>query len=137
MARLTIRLKPSAFVEGKVEELSKTAVRRAARRTASRANINVIRKDRVDTGRLAKSFVTREVSTTVPGIHKVRVYSRAPYAVYQERGTRAHGPKRAKFMRFKPKGSNVYVFAKWVRGVPPGNFLRDAKRALTREDFLP
>lgn len=60
---------------------------------------------------------------------------RVGYAKFQDRGTRAHGPKRKKFMRFQPKGSNKWVFAKWVRGVTAANFMAKAARKLTVRDF--
>lgn len=65
------------------------------------------------------------------------VGSNQPYTIFQEKGTRAHGPVRARFLVFTPKGSNVTVFAKWVRGVTGAHFLRNAVNAATVQDFLP
>lgn len=66
---------------------------------------------------------------------KVAVGTPVPYVKYQEFGTRAHGPVRAKMLRFRPKGSAEYVFAKWVRGVQPARFMRKALAALRPSDF--
>jgi hypothetical protein len=57
------------------------------------------------------------------------------YAKYQEFGTRAHGPKRAKFMVFQIRGSGPLIFAKWVRGVTPAHFMRDAIQAVKASDY--
>lgn len=131
-------MNPTALIAGgEIDKLTKTAVRRAARRTAARANQNVLKKGRVATGKLSRSFLTREAVSSQPGVFKVRIYSRSKYAIFQEKGTRAHGPVKASRLVFKPKGSQTFVFAKWVRGVKPGNFLSDARRALRPEDFLP
>lgn len=134
MGRSRIRFRPDA--QATFERIGMSAVKRAAKVTAERANANVIRKNRVDTGKMSRSFKTGRSPLSRPGHPVVRVSSKLPYTKYQEFGTRAHGPKNAKALRFKPKGSNVYVFAKWVRGVQPGHFLRDARRALRRQDFL-
>ena len=60
---------------------------------------------------------------------------RVGYAKFQDLGTRAHGPKHKKFMRFKPKGKNYFVFAKWVRGVKAAHFMAKAVSKLTARDF--
>ena len=38
-------------------------------------------------------------------------------------------------MRFKPKGKNYFVFAKWVRGVKAAHFMSKAASRLTARDF--
>lgn len=133
--RARIRLNSNAQRER--ERLVKKAVELAAQRTAVRANSNVLRRGRRKTGKLARSFKTKRSPLSTPLLFKVRVYSDLPYTGFQERGTRAHGPVKASRLVFKPKGSQTFVFAKWVRGVKPGNFLSDARRALRPEDFLP
>lgn len=135
--RVGFHMVPTALLQGKVGEISKTAVRRAARRTAARANENVRKSGRVHTGKLSRSFKTRVARSSNPLINKVRIYSTRPYARFQEKGTRAHGPVRAKFLRFQIRGKGPFIFTKWVRGVKPAHFLRNARKALRREDFLP
>jgi hypothetical protein len=75
----------------------------------------------------------------VPGKHPLNptfsVGARTPYAAYQEYGTRAHGPATASRMVFTPKGSRTAVFAKWVRGIHPAHFVRDAMRLIKPSDF--
>ena len=61
---------------------------------------------------------------------------RVGYAKFQDLGTRAHGPKRRKFMRFQPKGSSKWVFAKWVRGVTAAFFMSRAAFRLRPRDFV-
>lgn len=110
------------------------AVNQAARVTAKRAKQNITQLGRIDTGAMRDSIKAepQRGRTMNPS---ARVISPAPYSAFQEYGTRAHGPVRAKFLRFKPKGSSTFVFAKWVRGVTPGRFMQKALRALTTKDF--
>jgi HK97 gp10 family phage protein len=109
------------------------AVARAAGRTRDRAKQNLSR--RVDTGHLRQSIVSQRTES-ITGV-TYQVGSPLPYAIFQEKGTRDHGPRNFKFMRFKPKGSSTFVFAKHVRGVQAANFLADALRSLTPADFTP
>jgi HK97 gp10 family phage protein len=48
------------------------------------------------------------------------------YAIFQEEGTRAHGPVRAKMLAWKSKSGQL-IFAKWVRGVKARWFMRKGK----------
>lgn len=117
-------------------QVSQRAAYRAASVTRDRARANFTRKGRTGTGKLNRSIAVRDRGITRHG-RTYAVGSNLHYAKYQEYGTRAHGPVRAKFLRFKPKGSSTFVFAKWVRGIKPAHALRDAYRALRVSDFLP
>jgi hypothetical protein len=111
------------------------ATRRAADITVARAKRNIRALDRIDTSAMYRGM-TREKASFAPLRPVYLVYTPVPYVAYQEFGTRGHGPVRAKVLRFAPKGSSTFVFAKWVRGVTPGNFMRDAANALSVRDFL-
>lgn len=110
------------------------SVSQAAGRTRDRAKRNITAKGRVDTGRLRNSIVAEYSRSTATQIWW-KVGSNLNYAIYQEEGTRAHGPRRARVLRFKPKGSNSFVFAKRVRGVTPAHFLKDALERLSASDY--
>jgi hypothetical protein len=87
----------------------------------------------VDQGPL-RSSISADVQTgEARGEVRGTVGSRLPYAIWQEDGTGIYGPrgvpirpKRARFLRFIPKGGNDYVFARQVRGVRPQRYLRRA-----------
>lgn len=51
---------------------------------------------------------------------------RIRYAHWQHEGTRAHGPRWAKAMRFRPKGRQRYIYRRWVRGIPASQYLIEA-----------
>lgn len=108
------------------------AVKRAAGRARDYARENLTRDGRVDTGRLRNS-IRYEQRSRPDRLANYAVGSDLEYAIYQEEGTRAHGPRRAKVMRFKSGGK--FVFARWVRGVTASHFLRRAKDRLTPSDF--
>lgn len=131
MARVRVEI-DRARLEKLFTDSRNEASRNGALSASRKVKENITAKGRVDTGAMRNRV----------GARKGRegwwmVQGGAPYTSYQEFGTRAHGPVRAKYMRFKPKGSNTFVFAKWVRGVKPGNFFRDAMRSLKVSDFLP
>lgn len=90
----------------------------------------------VDTSALRNSITRTQPRQTGRMFWSSMVYTDSEYAWYQERGTRAHGPRTAKAMRFKPKGSNKYIFATWVRGVPASNYMRRAMNSLRVTDFV-
>jgi len=86
---------------------------------------------RVDTGRLRSSVQT--VLITVGGHIAVRIGSNLWYAILVHDGTGIYGPKgarikpkRAKFLRFTPKGEHGYVYARSVAGMRPNPFLKKA-----------
>jgi|SRR5690625_340114 len=129
-ARVTL---DQSRMTGAVARHAEAAARRAAQTTVARIKENIIRLDRIDTGEMLNSW---QIRADTGGLHpRMFISSTAPHMLFQERGTRAHGPVRAPFLVFTPKGSNRVVFAKWVRGVTPGHFVRDAQRRLTPSDF--
>lgn len=84
-----------------------------------------------DTGRLARDIHAEFDPLAARGYTAHVGNSPSVYwAWFQHQGTRAHGPRRARAMRFKPKGSARVVFATWVEGVDPDPYLVNAlKRA--------
>jgi len=91
----------------------------------------------VDTGRLRASITAELVQYA--GSIAVLVGSNVNYAMFQHEGTGLYGPhgtpivpRRARFLRFKPRGSSEFVYAREVRGVPPTFFLRRALAASAR-----
>jgi hypothetical protein len=85
----------------------------------------------VDTGRLRASIEVKQV--IYRGQVAVLVGTNVNYAMFQHDGTGIYGPRatpivpiNGQFLRFRPKGSSGYVFARSVRGTPPTFFLRRA-----------
>lgn len=134
MAGLSLRIDEAA-VRRVVGSAMEDAVRQAADITVARAKRNIQALGRLDSSAMYRDM-TSERASAPPNKVVYLVYTPHDYVVFQEFGTRAHGPVRAKALRFRPKGSQTFVFAKWVRGVTPGNFMRDAARALSIQDFL-
>ena len=138
MARVNLNRAAIARVVG---AKSKAAARRAAEATRDRTRANIVRSGRVGTGAMAASIVMRDV--TVDPLRPTfevgpKRGSRATrYFRYQEQGTQAHGPVTAQALRFRPRGSRVFIFRKWVRGVVAGHFLRRATRSIRARDYLP
>lgn len=111
------------------------ATQRAAARTRDRARTNITRAHRVDTGAMRQSanYFRKRVSR---GEITYEVRLQTFYSMWQEEGVKGPiYPKRAKFLRFKPKGSNTFVFAKKVNGFKGGHFLKNALGDLKASDF--
>ena len=86
---------------------------------------------RVDTGRLRASITTQMIFRN--GAPAVLVGTNVFYARWVHNGTGVYGPahrlirpKRAKRLRFKPRGSGRYVYARAVRGMAPNRFMTNA-----------
>lgn len=92
---------------------------------------------RIDTGRLRASIHTAVVARN--GVPAVTVRTNVRYARWVHDGTGIYGPRhspirprRAKLLRFKPKGASRYVYVKEVKGMRPNPFLRNALAAARR-----
>lgn len=110
-------------------------VMNAGETTVRRAQDNIRRAGRIDTGRMLNSVsLWTPVYTSTQGI-RIRIVANAPYSSFQHDGVRPFGPKKAKVLRFKPKGSRSFIFRPWVRGFTGVPFLKDAAQALSPSDF--
>ena len=110
------------------------AARRAAEQTAMRAENNIRSAGRIDTGEMISGITISEV-TSHPLMASFQIESTAEHSGYNEFGTRAHGPRRARFMVFTPKGGRGPVFAKWVRGIEGIHFMQDAVDSVRVSDY--
>lgn len=90
---------------------------------------------RVKTGRMIQGMQVRTISST-DLIRRYEVSSSAHYTIFQNNGTRAHGPRTKQVMRFIPKGGSTYVYAKWVRGIEGAHFFEKGTARLRASDFL-
>lgn len=86
---------------------------------------------RIDTGRLRASIAT--IVVTRGGDPTVLVGTNVKYALFVHDGTGLYGPRhapirprRGKYLRFKPRGSRKWVYAKQVKGMRPNRFLANA-----------
>lgn len=113
---------------------------RAAYSAAQKARGYVISEirsaGRIHTGKMIAGVQARKVASG-PLTRSFEVSSSAPYTMFQNAGTRAHGPRRAQFMVFTPKGGSGLVFAKWVRGVTAARFMEKGLARLRVSDFTP
>ena len=129
-----VRMDGKATVECASGHASRAAYN-GSQRFAGKVRQEIRAAGRVDTGRMVNS-VTATRDTRRDRLRPAYIVGpRVGYAKFQDRGTRAHGPKHKKFMRFKPKGKNYFVFAKWVRGVKAANFMSKAVSKLSARDF--
>lgn len=96
----------------------------------------------IDTGNLRHNLIQNSRVKTFSGdfvgvVGTNLVSNGFPYPVVQEFGSGIYGkngspitPKRKKFLVFKPKGSNQFVYTKQVKGVKPKFFLKKGAEEL-------
>ena len=112
---------------------------RAAYKAAQKARGYIIAEiraaNRVKTGRMQSGMQVRTIASSDLA-RRYEVSSSAPYTIFQNNGTRAHGPRTAKALRFIPKGGSDYVYAKWVRGIQGAHFMEKGVARVRASDFL-
>lgn len=136
MARSHIRLRINHSQSRAYAGLaSRAAVEKAAVLAEQRYRNNILAADLVDTRELIDSVQRQHVPGSTLLTPAIAIGAAAKHAVFHEFGTRAHGPVKAKMLRFKPKGSSTFVFAKWVRGVRPTKFAQRALDMTRPTDF--
>lgn len=129
-----LRIDLGAF-EATVAPMVDSAVQRAAVTATARARDNVAAAGLINTGKLMNSMRWQPI----PGaglFPRYAVGSPLDYVKYPEFGTRAHGPVKADFLKFMPKGGKQFVFTKWVRGVRPYGFMKKTLDEIRPTDFV-
>ena len=120
-----------------VGKMGQRAAANAGNQTVTRVRRSIRAQDRIDTGAMLRDTKAEFARDSEPMMAKVTVtLGGGIYGIYQEFGTRAHGPRHAPFMVFRIRGKGPLIFAKHVRGVTPGKFMQDAYAAITVRDFI-
>ena len=111
------------------------AMTQAGATTRDRAKLNITAAGRVDTGQLRNQV---ESEVVLRGQEVVaRVVSRAAHTMYVHDGTSGPiVPRRARVLRFKPRGAAAFVFTPQVDGIKATPFLTDALSELSINDVL-
>lgn len=92
------------------------AMLRAGGRVRDAARAALTTAGRIDTGRLRNDIRVSTVRRSGRNL-EVSVGTDLDYGIYQHEGVDGPVyPRRAKVLRFKPKGSSTFVFAQRVRG---------------------
>lgn len=133
---VSIKWDESAFRELNENGVVGAAVAKAAQRIRNQAVLIISKEGRVNTGKLRQSIHAQKISATATEV-VWEIASRLPYSGYQHEGVQGPiYPRRAKALRFKPKGSGVYIFAKSVKGFEGIYYLKKPLEALTVRDFM-
>jgi hypothetical protein len=130
-----------AALRGWIEREVTAKLMHAGGRVRDTAKAIITAAGRVDTGQMRQGIVV-EVVRVAGGQITVRITADTEQAGYQHEGTpQTILPRRARVLRFRPRGSAAFVFAPEVRGVHPANptkplpFLTDALDRLDLSDF--
>lgn len=122
-----------ALLKGKNGPVARQALRRGIKvQTAARRNLGGgtgSGPKRVDTG-LLRASISVQLRTWANGDIAVRIGTNVYYAYWVHEGTGVFGPKhhriypkRARYLRFKPKGMAKYIYRQSVAGMKPNPFL--------------
>lgn len=116
---------------GVARDLLKRGLRVESRAKVLLSGTGVAHPKRVDTGRLRASV--RTALRHEAGKPVVRVGTAVGYAIFVHNGTGIYGPRRtpitpvtSEFLRFRPKGSPVFLYRRSVKGMRGNPFLKDA-----------
>jgi hypothetical protein len=118
-----------------LQRLVVPGVQKAAGKVRDDAKDIISAAGRVDKGTMRNA--TQAETARVQGNRVVaRVVNDAEHAIYQHDGTRGPIlPRRARVLRFTPKGGGGFVYARQVRGVEGIQFLTKALERLRTSDF--
>lgn len=127
MGGVRLRINQAAMT-AELNKVTRKAALRGARSAQKKVRNNMRMRRR--TGRMIDSVHMRPV-----GANRYRIYSLLFYTTYQEHGIGPVTPKKAKVLRFKPKGSSTFVFATRTRGFKGGFFFKRAVTSMKVSDF--
>jgi len=109
---------------------------RYAWRVASQAKTNLIVADRIRTGNLLRSIKAEKINGDKVS-SEWTVGTDVFYSKWQEEGRGPVFPIRAKVLRFKPKGSNVYIFRPYAGPAEGAHYLENAVKIVNITDVWP
>lgn len=116
-------------------KVSYGGLRRAGEETVNRAKRAIAKGGRIRTGNMYFSVNASRPVETRSGLWITEISAPTPYTDFQRFGIGPVYPVRAKALRFRPKGSAFYVFAKRTRGFEGLDFLKIAARQIRLSDF--
>ncbi len=127
-----------------VSQMTRKSAYDGAQKTRGRVMKNIHRLGRIDTARMINQLQVRRDDKPNPLLIGYTVATNAtdprtgfPYPIVQEKGSRGHGPKTAPFMVFHSRKTGRVIRTKYVNGVTPGNFFKDALADARVWDFVP
>ena len=122
-----------AALRNAVSPRADLALKNAAGISVDRTKQNIVDANNIDVGRLYQSISAWFTSETNRAV--AYIGTELFYAKWVNRGRGWVFPRRAKMLRFKPKGSGVFIFAKQARPYAGSRFLDKAQEALRDSDF--
>lgn len=131
MAKVRIN---SAKLQATLMELSTQAAGRAANVYREKLREEISASGRINTGEM---FTNIRIEPGPPGTQSAtwRVIPEADHFRFQDQGTNGVPARPGRVLRFKPKGSGVFVFAKSTKGISAANFLRKTAARMRPNDF--
>ena len=123
-----------AALDRALRGISDAASERAANRLRDRIRREIIASGRMDTGEMWQKIDVVNVPDG-PKEGRWAVRPRTKQFVFQNWGTRGTPYKKGRVLRFKPKGSGVFIFRMSTGPITPAHFLRKAVRRMNATDW--
>lgn len=124
----------SAKLQRVLKDMADAASERAAKKLRMRIREEIMISGRIDTGEMMERIDVEKVPPR-PRQGRYRVKPRTKQFIFQDQGTRGSHARPGSALRFKPKGSSVFIFRKKTGPIPAAHFLEKAKRKMTVHDW--
>lgn len=104
------------------------------KKVAENVRSNIAQRTPVDTGvtrsqwQVTTRVQRKKVESEISNPSEVAAYLHTGTGIYGPTGTPIR-PKRAKVLKFRPRGSRGYIFRPQVRGMPPSDYIIAGTRA--------
>lgn len=124
----------SAKLEAALDSMCDAATERAAKKLRQRIRREIAISGRINTGEMMERIAVRKTPAR-PRTHRYKVIPQTKQFVFQDQGTRGAKARPGHALRFKPKGSAVYIFRKKTGPITAAHFVRKAVRKMTPHDW--
>lgn len=133
MGRVKVKIHRGRL-EARLMYLSQKAANNAAENYKTKIQSAILQSGRIDTGRMVNDI--NVVPAPLPFMAVAKVIPMTEHFLYQDRGTKGSEARPGSALRFKPKGSTVYIFRKKTGPIPPGNFILKARALMSPMDYV-
>lgn len=125
----------SAKLHHALTEISVAASGRAAHKLRQRIRQEIVMSGRILTGEMMEKIDVVKVPPHGPKEGRYMVRPMTKQYLFQDKGTRGTPYKKGRVLRFKPKGSGVFIFRMSSGPISAAEFTKKAVRKMTPHDW--
>lgn len=132
MGKVTV---DSAKLRRALTNIAEAASERAAKNLRAKIREEIIMSGRIDTGEMMERIDVDHAVPHGPNQRRWAVRPKTKQFRFQDRGTRGTPYRPGQVLRFKPKGSGVYIFRKSSGPISAAHFLKKAQARMSAKDW--